>query len=286
MIDVTTGTPRVDRPDASVSTMNTVARTRPVPGASANSAPTTAQLIRRTDATIARPLFAALGMALHHFTEVLDGEVDELELHRATTVLTKQVCGLMDDEHPLVAIQQLVTDPGRNAMPDGRPAAELCGDMWDDVRDVATRRSAASCEGAEEFGGEAIINLAVVRSVGATEPWWGTQAWRERVERLPAELISPDERTRLLERAELADDELLSLVLHGPPGTATTNRPRESAVSRPTGQDPVFGPQLGADEVELGPEVVHRSLLCHPTELDEGEGAERGGASHHSGLGP
>ncbi len=235
MFDVTTGTPGVDRPDRSTTPPNAVARTRPVPRATASSAPTTAQLIRRTDATIGRPLFAALGMALHHFTEVLDGRVDELVLHRATAVLTKQVCGLLDDEHALAAIQQLVTDPGRTATPDGRQAEELCGDMWNGVHEVATRRSAASRQGAVEFGNEAIINLAVVRSVGATEPWWGTLAWRERVERLPAESISPDERIRLLEEPEHADDELLSLVLHG--AHAAARRLPEPAVAHPARQD-------------------------------------------------
>ena len=158
-------------------------------------------------------MYAGLGVALHHFTEVLDGKMDVLDLHRATTVLTKQVCDVIGDDDALATIEQLVTDPQRVAMPNGRRVAELCGETWNEVRDVAARRSAASCDGAREFGHDAILNLAVVRGVGATEPWWGTPMWRERVERVPADAISTDDREELLERPEFADDELLSMVL-------------------------------------------------------------------------
>lgn len=203
------------RPHASSppSSAPPVVRTLPVPRGRVESAPTTAQLIHRTDATVARPLYASLGVALHHFTEILGDAVDPLEMHRATTVLTKQVLALLDQDDALDAIHRLVIDPARSAMPDGRRAVEFCGDRWSKVCAVATQRSIASCEGADEFGLDAILNLAVVRSVGATEPWWGTPMWVQRVELLPADAIDASARSLLLNEPELADDDILAMVL-------------------------------------------------------------------------
>ena len=211
---VTTGTPRssgteVD-PDPATADPVAAPRSRPVRGRTADVPPTTAQVIRRTDASIARPVYAGLGVALHHFTDELRDRIDPFELHRATSVLTKQVRTLLGGDDPLTAIRQLVTDPRRVAMPDGRRAAEVCGDAWDEIRALADERAAASCDGADEFGREAIVNLAAVRGVGADRPGWGTAAWRDRVDRAP---LSPDERTLLHQRPELADDDLLSMVI-------------------------------------------------------------------------
>ena len=71
------------------------------------------------------------------------------DLHRATTVLTKQVRRLLAGDHRLGAIRDTVTDPDRTAMPDGRTASALCGDAWSAVRSVAEDRSAAAVDGAE-----------------------------------------------------------------------------------------------------------------------------------------
>lgn len=232
---MTTGTPRPTgpAPDPDPATANSVTapRSRPVPSRSADVPPTTAQVIRRTDASIARPVYAGLGVALHHFTDEMCDWIGPLELHRATSVLTRQVCLVLDDEDPLGAIRQLVTDPRRVALPDGRRAAEVCGAAWDEIRALADERSTASCAGAEEFGREAIVNLAAVRGVGADRPWWGTPAWRDLVDRTP---MAADERTLLHERPELADDDLLSRVIDDP-GSPSTATPHVDVEAAPTG---------------------------------------------------
>lgn len=190
-----------------------------MPGRPGTTAPTTAQVIRRTDAAISRATYAGLGVALHHFTDLLGTTIDPLDLHRATTTLTKQVCRVLDDDDDLDAIRRLVTDADRVALPDGRRAAALCGTTWDRVRETALQRATASCEGAREFGHDAIVNLAAVRGVGAVRPWWGTPIWRRRVDLVPAGAISPDERELLLDEPELAADELLSIALNGAEGS-------------------------------------------------------------------
>jgi hypothetical protein len=235
---VTTGRSRGDRAVAPATAAVTGAtrRTRAVPGPEGEPAPTTAQLIRRTDASISRPTYAALGVALHHFTEILDRRVDTLDLHRATAVLTKQVCHLLDDDDVddvLDAIRRLVTDPDRVALPDGRRAAELCGKAWDDVRGVALQRATASCEGAQEFGRDAIVNLAAVRGVGAITPWWGTPMWRQRVDLVHGDTISTGDRELLLDEPETARDTLLSMVLNDR-GTS----PRGRSAQSPESADP------------------------------------------------
>lgn len=209
------GPPQADRPDASADRSDalTSVRSRPIPRATVSATPTTAQLIHRTDATIARPLYASLGVALHHFTEMLADAIDPIELHRATTVLTKQVHDLLDHDDALDAIDRLVTDPARVAMPDGRTAIEFCGERWSDVRAVAHRRARASCEGALEFGLDAIINLAVVRSVGSDEAWWGTPMWAQRVDLVLAGMIEEPVRSQLLSEPELVEDDVLAIIL-------------------------------------------------------------------------
>lgn len=206
-----------------------------MPNAASNTAPTTAQLIRRSDASISRPTYAALGVALHHFTELLPATLDEPVRHRATTVLTKQVFGLLDDDDALEAIRRLVTDPDRRALPDGRTARDVCGASWDEVQTTATQRATASCEGAVEFGRDAIINLAAVRGVGAVAPWWGTPMWRQRVDLLPDDAMTSDDRALLQDAPELAGDELLASVLDKaeqtvrPPAAATGAPPADPA---------------------------------------------------------
>jgi hypothetical protein len=79
----------------------------------------------------------AVGLSLHLFTELVREHLDlaDTDLHRATTVLTKQVIDtlarqLTTGKDPLEAIQRLITDPARRAHPDGRTAEELCGAAW------------------------------------------------------------------------------------------------------------------------------------------------------------
>ena len=176
------------------------------PGATANAI---AQFDRLTD----RATVAAVGVALHHFIDPLAAAPD-LSLHRATTVLTKQARPLIDRPDGLDALRELVIDPLRVAMPDGRTAAEVCGDAWDDVRAVALDRANSACEGAETFGQMALLNLAVIRGVNARHPWWGTAAWGRHVD-IWAFSREPSRRQRasVLADPELAPDDVLLDVL-------------------------------------------------------------------------
>ena len=131
----------------------------------------------------------AVGLALHLFTEIVYGRVElsVTNLHRATTVLTKQVIASLihPGEHdPLHAVLQLATDPARESMPDGRSACDLCGLAWPAVRNAAFLRAEQSIRGAADFGVEPMMRLAASRAVVASTPWWGTPAWRDRLTRL------------------------------------------------------------------------------------------------------
>ena len=101
----------------------------------------TAALLRLVDDTDDGLDLVPAGIALHVFTEPLREHraVPAAELHRATTVLTKQVKRLLTGDDRLAAIEALVTDPGRQATPDGRTAATLCGRAWPAVVEVASR---------------------------------------------------------------------------------------------------------------------------------------------------
>lgn len=168
-----------------------------------------AQFPRLTD----RATVAAVGVALHHFMEPLPLEPD-LSVHRAITVLSKQARPLIDQPDGLAALRELVIDPRRVAMPDGRSASEFCGDDWDDVRAVALDRATSACEGAETFGQMALLNLAVIRGVNSRYPWWGTSSWGRHVDAW-ALRVEPSRRQRLsvLADPELAPDDVLLDVL-------------------------------------------------------------------------
>lgn len=128
----------------------------------------------------------AVGLALHLFTEIAYGRVDlsVTELHRATTVLTKQVLDALIhhvEQDPLRAVLHLVTDADRESMPDGRTACDLCGFAWPAVRNAAFMRAEQSIRGAIDFGVEPMLRLAASRAVVDPTPWWGTPVWRERL---------------------------------------------------------------------------------------------------------
>jgi acetyl esterase/lipase len=127
-----------------------------------------------------------VGLALHLFTEIVYGRVDlsATELHRATTVLTKQVVDALihHAEHDaLRTVLRLVTDGERESMPDGRTARELCREAWPTVRCVAYSRAEQSIRGADDFGVEPMLRLAASRAIVDPTPWWGTPAWRKRL---------------------------------------------------------------------------------------------------------
>jgi hypothetical protein len=127
----------------------------------------------------------AVGSAYHYFTQPARNHLalDLLDAHRATTVLTKQVARLLVEDRPLALIAALVTEPLRPALPNGTTAAELCGDSWNAIRDIARERVQAAIDGAEAFGERAVLHLAATRAADATTPWWGTAAWSDAVER-------------------------------------------------------------------------------------------------------
>ena len=128
----------------------------------------------------------AVGLALHLFTEIAFGRVDlsVTDLHRATTVLTKQVHELLIhhvEQDPLRAVLRLVTDAERESMPDGRTACDLCGLEWPAVRNAAFVRAEQSIRGAVDYGVEPMLRLAASRAVVDPMPWWGTPVWRDRL---------------------------------------------------------------------------------------------------------
>lgn len=159
----------------------------PLSNEPAPAPPTTAAIIR--DAVESSDLdgLIAVGLALHLFTEIVDQQVGlgRTDLHRATTMLTKQVSDALvryDEHDALRHVLRLVTDPEREAHPDGRRAAELCGDAWPAVRHAAYTRAEQSVQGADDYGAVAMLRLAATRAVAQRAPWWGTPAWRARLE--------------------------------------------------------------------------------------------------------
>jgi hypothetical protein len=128
----------------------------------------------------------AVGLALHLFTEIVSGRVDlsVTELHRATTMLTKQVLDALihhAERDALRAVLRLVTDGEREALPDGRTASDLCGDAWPAVRCEAYSRAEQSIRGAADYGVEPMLRLAASRAIVDPTPWWGTPVWRRRL---------------------------------------------------------------------------------------------------------
>jgi hypothetical protein len=130
----------------------------------------------------------AVGLALHLFTEIVFGRVplSVTELHRATTMLTKQVLDALihhAERDALRAVLRLVTDGERESMPDGRAVRQLCGEAWPAVRCGAYARAEQSIRGADDFGVEPMLRLAASRAVVDPNPWWGTPMWRQRLTR-------------------------------------------------------------------------------------------------------
>jgi hypothetical protein len=127
----------------------------------------------------------AVGLAIHLFTEIVGGHValSVTDLHRATTVLTKQVIDALTQhsDDALRTVLRLVTDGERESLPDGRRACELCGEAWPAVRTKAYSRAEQSIRGAHDYGVEPMLRLAATRAVVESAPWWGTPRWRERL---------------------------------------------------------------------------------------------------------
>ena len=148
--------------------------------------PATPAVIRYTAQCPNLDELIAVGLALHLFTEIAYAWVDlsVTALHRATTVLTKQILEALihHAEHDaLRAVLRLVTDGEREALPDGRTVHDLCGEAWPAVRREAYSRAEQSIRGAADFGVEPMLRLAASRAIVDPTPWWGTQVWRKRL---------------------------------------------------------------------------------------------------------
>lgn len=154
---------------------------------------------------------ASLGMALHHFTDIV-GECSELslvELHQATGILTKQIREAMTAADPLDVLRHLVTDPHRVATAGGRTVAELCGTGWEMAAPTIEAHAVSAVDGARAYGTTTMIRLASIHASHATRPWWGTDAWDRLVERW----TGTHRRSPLLHAALLRSPERLDLAI-------------------------------------------------------------------------
>ena len=186
---------------------------------------TTAQLLERTSSAGARAdALAPVGLALHHFTDTITGRsvMSNVELHQATTVLTKQAQRCLDGNDWLRAIRALVVDPDRPALGDGRTAQQVCGAAWPSVLHVAMQRSNLALDDAARYGDATILKLAVLHGCGANALWWGTAPWQRRVDEWSARhgagrrthevlTLSPEHVDRDVLAAVIADSEVSSI---------------------------------------------------------------------------
>ncbi len=162
------------------------ARVRTTRAAAGRRGDTTAEIIRRLRDVDHPPRLVALGVALHHFTEIIAGRVplERAQAHAATTVLTKQVAVLLsaDDDAAWRRAARLAVDPQRVATSDGRTASELCGDDWPAIEREARRRAIETFEGVAHYGAESLAQLASIRAYQSSAPWWGTDAWNRLID--------------------------------------------------------------------------------------------------------
>jgi hypothetical protein len=172
----------------------------------------TGELFREVSTTETANELVAVGLALHHFTELARefAPIDAIELHRATTILTRQVVRLLADGAPLEEICELVTDPNRVATVDRRTVAELCGERWPTIHRIATERATAAIEGSRTFGSTTVLHLAATRAVRPQCSWWGTDGWAKRVDEwLAAHPSEPELRAALEHTPEGVGDDVL-----------------------------------------------------------------------------
>ncbi len=185
----------------------------------ATASPTTPEVIRSAFDGNDLDDLIAVGLALHLFTEIVRHQVDlsGTDLHRATTVLSKQMMDTLtrhSDHDALRAVLRLVTDPERESHPDGRTAAELCGEAWTGVRAAAYARAEQNIQGATDFGEVSMLRLAATRAVAQQAPWWGTPEWRARLaEFIATNPAGPLEHLTLGSAPELAPEESLRAII-------------------------------------------------------------------------
>ena len=183
--------------------------------------PTTADLLRGLRATLppdGAADLAHVGIALHHFTDLMPAEsgASTIELHRATTLLTKQVRSTIGAAADFDLVRGLVTDPDRIATPDGRTATEFCGNGWGFVRDRADERATAGIAGSTTFGDACVLQLAALHASCSDRPWWGTAGWRRVVDSwLHDHHCTASVRTALVQAPESVDSDILGSLLDG-----------------------------------------------------------------------
>ena len=191
----------------------------PHPAVTGLAPPITAAAIRSAGEGNELDSLIAVGLALHLFTEIVDRELDlpVTDLHRATTVLTKQLGDTLAGHSPhdaLGAVLRLVTDPERQSYPDGRASADLCGWAWPTVRNAAYARAEQTIRGADDFGVVPMLRLAATRAVAHRSPWWGTPTWRARLDEfLSSNAADPLEQLTLARSPEHAPEGSLSAVV-------------------------------------------------------------------------
>lgn len=167
-------------------------------------------------------LLVAVGLAVHLFADPLRDAVriTPTELHRATTVLTKQITAVLDGDDRLRAVRQLVVDPTRVAAADGRTVEQFARTGWSLVRDVAEQRATVAIDSALVYGETALLRLAATRATGPGSRWWGTPTWSDAVERwVESSGASRRLADRLLSQPESVSDAALAAVIDRLPPT-------------------------------------------------------------------
>jgi hypothetical protein len=177
-----------------------------------------AQLLRAASAQPEPMRLVALGITIHHFTDPVTRaiDIDLPAIHRGTTMLTKQVLELLAHGADLASLQGILRDPDRQAMPDGRAVADLCGPDWPIVEALASARIDAALADAEVYGETAILRLAATRAVAPSQPWWGTTEWTAVVNAWARRTGRRESiRRAMLEAPEAVDATLLASALCG-----------------------------------------------------------------------
>jgi hypothetical protein len=183
-----------------------------------SSPPSTAQLLRLV-ATHDPDRLIAVGLTLQYFTEPLRGAmaIDAAQLHRVTTVLSKQIDAELRRGGAMSGVHGLVTDPDRRVANDHRTVSEMCGRAgWEAVSTATRARIALAERDAAAYGETAILRLASTRAAMPDRPWWGTLQWIEAVERWAASRRGSSSLVTALHGApESVDADTLDSVLSG-----------------------------------------------------------------------
>ncbi len=170
----------------------------------------------------------ALGISIHLLADPLlqETELGLIQIHRATTTLTKQVLSELSEGAGLRALRPLLLDPDRPALPDRLPIRELCAGSWERVESWTADRLDVAIADAGMYGDQAVLRLAATRAVRPAFPWWGTAEWQSVVE----QWIRHGRRSRALQRAlleapEAVEPVLLAAALSSSSGFSAWTRP-------------------------------------------------------------